>query len=109
MKKYIICHYKNGSLVFSTTSAYEKRSADQIADVFRKYELTTASRPYRPDQFRVTGRINLHYDPFSHGELQWDEVVSQMTLILNVLEGELQKMFPVSNNLPTGADGSSGY
>ena len=103
MKKYIICHYKNGSLIFSTISAYEKTSADQIVDIFRKYKLTTASRPFQNDQFKVTGRINLRYDPFSSSELQWDEVVRQMTLTLNVLESELQKMFPVSNNLPTGS------
>ncbi|HEV7379184.1 MAG TPA: hypothetical protein VGN64_05280 [Dyadobacter sp.] len=103
MKKHIICHYKNGSLVFSTTSAYEKNSADQIVDVFRKYKLTTASRPIHHGQFKVSGRINLHYDPFTSNELQWDEVVRQMTLILNVLECEFQKLFPVSNNLPTGS------
>jgi hypothetical protein len=101
MKKYIVCHYKNGSLVFCTTSAYEKKAADQIVKIFRTNLLTTASRPLRNGLFKVTGRINLHYDPFSNGVLQWEDVVKQMSSILNTLEKELIKLFPGRNDLPT--------
>lgn len=90
MKKHVICHYKNGALLFCTIGAYPAEVASIIAKIFSQQELISAVEPRAKNLFRVVGRANMHYDPFESNDIKWEDLLSKMTNTLEVLEDELK-------------------
>ena len=90
MKKHIICHYKNGALLFCTIGAYPPDVANTISKIFSQQELVSAVEPRAKNLFRVIGRANVNYDPFENSSIQWGDLLSKMTDTLEVLEDKLK-------------------
>jgi len=90
MKKHIICHYKNGALLFCTVGAYPPDVASTIAKIFSQQELVSAVEPRAKNLFRVVGRANLNYDPFESSSIKWGDLLSKMTNTLEILEDGLK-------------------
>ena len=93
MKKQVVCHYKNGSLLFCTTGGYTKEHACQIMEVFASQKLTSAMQPVGNNLFRIIGRLNVHYDPFGKSDVKWDDVLSTMNSTINGLEENMKGFF----------------
>ncbi|WP_221391663.1 hypothetical protein [Dyadobacter sp. NIV53] len=90
MKKHIICHYKNGSLLFCTTEGFQPKTAHQILDIFNHQGLTSLLEPKAKNLFQVVGRMFVDYDPFADGTSKWRKVISQMTCTKDALENKLK-------------------
>lgn len=90
MKKHIICHYKNGALLFCTVDCFKPKTAHKILDIFNTQGLISMLEPKTNNLFLVVGRIHVDYDPFVNGNSKWGELLSQMTNTKQVLEDKLK-------------------
>ena len=93
MKKHIICHYKNGSLLFCTTEVFQLTAAHEILNIFNDQGLTSLLEQKAKNLFHVVGRMYVDYDPFVNGNNKWGELLSQMSCTKNVLEDKLKPFF----------------
>ena len=93
MKKNVVCHYKNGSLLFCTTKGYAREQACHIMEVFASHKLTSAMQPLGNSLFRIVGRLNVHYDPFGGSDVKWDDVLSTMNATISGLEENMKGFF----------------
>lgn len=93
MKRQVVCHYKNGSLLFCTVGSYKREKACQILEVFTSQKLTSAVQPVGDDLFRIVGRLNLHYDPFIDSDIKWNDVLLKMNSIMSYLEENIGVSF----------------
>jgi len=101
MKKHINCHYKNGSLLFCTNDTFPPGVAGIVLDIFNQQGLISSLEPKTKGCYKIVGKMNVNYDPFEKDHVEWAEVVSKMTITLDVLEGKLKPLF--SERVPTSA------
>ncbi|MCF0040655.1 hypothetical protein [Dyadobacter fanqingshengii] len=90
MKSHIMCHYKDGALVFCTTNSYSYSKAHEILDVFNLLGLVSKLRVKSSNLFGVVGRLHVDYDPFQHEPGKWSEVVSELVRNKTFLEEKLE-------------------
>jgi len=90
MKKHIICNYKNGALLFCTTEAFKLDAANEILEVFNEQGLVSLLEPNAKNVFHIIGRIHVNYDPFVKGNDKWEDVLTRMTSIIEILEAKLK-------------------
>ncbi len=104
MKKLVVCQYKNGSLLFGTVEGYTEVKASQIQEIFKKEKLITELRSVDQKLFTVIGKLQMDYDPFVSGVVEWDEVVSQMIKTKNHLQESLERLNLQEQVLLTGTN-----
>ena len=93
MKKHINCHYKNGSLLFCTNDTFPPGVAGIILDIFNQQGLLSILELKAKGCYKVVGKMNVNYDPFEKDHVAWSEVVSKMTITMEVLEAKLKPLF----------------
>jgi c-di-GMP-related signal transduction protein len=97
MKKRVICHYKNGALLFRTIGSFERNRACEIMELFIKRNLVSALKPRGNNLYQVVGRLNVCYDPFEKTSIKWEEVLQKMNTTKQQLDKDLQPFY--FNNL----------
>ncbi|KQS28119.1 hypothetical protein ASG33_17180 [Dyadobacter sp. Leaf189] len=90
--KNIECHYKDGSLVFSTTKSYSYATAHEVLDAFNLVGLNSRIRLKSGESFNVIGRLHVNYDPFKVNHGNWNEVVSALMHTKRELESRVQAL-----------------
>jgi len=86
----IECHYKDGSLVFCTTHAYNYQIAHKILNEFTVMGLVATVRGKSGGLFNVIGRLPVNYDPFINNVNKWNEVILELKRTKETLEQKVQ-------------------
>ena len=97
-----MCQYKNGALLFSTAESFDEKKANEILEIFKQQKLISVCQPKGLNLFRVTGRMNLHYDPFANNKLTWEEVLGTMTSTIEELDSKLTPYYIQKPNVING-------
>ena len=100
MKKHIVCHYKNGALLFCTNESFPPGIAKIVLDIFNQQGLVSLLEQENRNFFKVVGKVNLNYDPFaSSSTTKWDDVISKMSITLGILEERVKPLFASGSDL----------
>ncbi|QRQ99933.1 hypothetical protein [Dyadobacter sandarakinus] len=90
MKKSVKCYYKDGSLIFITTSSYPYPTAHKIRGVFNVLGLVSSVSKKSNDLFDVVGRLYVNYDPFNSHAAKWEDVIIKLSRMKATLEDKLR-------------------